>query len=169
MAKNVAERMQPQSHAGHVPASADRRALIIAGWLTGIYFFVELGMAYWSGSLAVLSDAFHTFSAVGGVLIALFAQRLSERKASLAQTYGWARAEIIGALFNGIFLLLMAGYVLWMGAMRLMDEVKIESSPGAGTTVTMRKWLGFDEVAAFLDHGASVRPSAAPVSRETDQ
>ena len=31
------------------------------------------------------------------------------------------------------------------------------------------KWLGFDEVAAFLDHGASVRPSAAPVSRKTDQ
>ena len=84
MVNNLAERMQTQSHAGHVPASADRRALIIAGWLTGIYFFVELGMAYWSGSLAVLSDAFHTFSAVGGVLIALFAQRLSERKASLA-------------------------------------------------------------------------------------
>lgn len=45
------------------------------------------------------------------------------------------------------------GMGIW-GAMRLMDEVKIESSAGAGTTVTMRKWLGFDEVAAFLDHGA---------------
>ena len=43
------------------------------------------------------------------------------------------------------------GMGIW-GAMRLMDEVKIESSPGTGTTVTMRKWLGFDEVAAFLDH-----------------
>ena len=122
-----AEGRQTQSHAGHVPASADRRALIIAGWLTGIYFVIELGMAYWSGSLAVLSDAFHTFSAVGGVLIALVAQRLSERKASLAQTYGWARAEIIGALFNGVFLLLMAGYVLWMGAMRLMEPVELRT------------------------------------------
>ena len=84
-------------------------------------------MAYWSGSLAVLSDAFHTFSAVGGVLIALFAQRLSERKASLAQTYGWSRAEIIGALFNGVFLFLMAGYVLWMGAMRLMEPVELRT------------------------------------------
>jgi len=84
-------------------------------------------MAYWSGSLAVLSDAFHTFSAVGGVLIALVAQWLSERKASLAQTYGWARAEIIGALFNGVFLFLMAGYVLWMGAMRLMEPVELRT------------------------------------------
>ena len=43
------------------------------------------------------------------------------------------------------------GMGIW-GAMRLMDEVKVESTPGTGTTVTMRKWLGFDEVAAFLDH-----------------
>jgi cobalt-zinc-cadmium efflux system protein len=84
-------------------------------------------MAYWSGSVAVLSDAFHTFSAVGGVLIALFAQRLSEREASPEQTYGWARAEIIGALFNGVFLFLMAGYVLWMGAMRLMEPVELRT------------------------------------------
>ena len=42
------------------------------------------------------------------------------------------------------------GMGIW-GAMRLMDEVKIDSTPGTGTTVAMRKWLGFDEVAAFLD------------------
>lgn len=60
-------------------------------------------------------------------MIALVAQRLSERRASLAQTYGWARAEIIGALFNGVFLLLMAGYVLWMGGMRLMEPVELRT------------------------------------------
>jgi serine/threonine-protein kinase RsbT len=47
------------------------------------------------------------------------------------------------------------GMGIW-GAMRLMDDVKIDSTPGTGTTVTMRKWLGFDEVAAFLDHDRSV-------------
>lgn len=44
------------------------------------------------------------------------------------------------------------GMGIW-GAMRLMDEVDIESRLGEGTTVTMRKWRGFDEVAAFLDRG----------------
>jgi serine/threonine-protein kinase RsbT len=43
------------------------------------------------------------------------------------------------------------GMGIW-GAMRLMDEIDIESGPGEGTTVTMKKWCGFDEVAAFLDH-----------------
>lgn len=42
------------------------------------------------------------------------------------------------------------GMGIW-GAMRLMDAVDIESAPGKGTTVTMKKWRSFDEVAAFLD------------------
>ena len=42
------------------------------------------------------------------------------------------------------------GMGIW-GAMRLMDEIDIQSAPGGGTTVTMKKWCGFDEVSAFLD------------------
>lgn len=115
-------------HAGHVPASGDRKALIISGVLTGIYFFVELGVGLWSGSVAVLSDAAHTFSAVGGVLIALVAQRLSERPASAEHTFGWGRTEIIGALFNGLFLVIMAAYVFWMGVMRLMEPIELPTT-----------------------------------------
>ena len=62
--------MAPTSkgHSGHVPPSTDRRALVVSGWLTGSYFVVELVIGLWTGSVAVTSDAFHTFSAVGGVL-----------------------------------------------------------------------------------------------------
>lgn len=68
--------------AAATPATGDRRALVISGWLTGLYFLVELAIGLWTGSVAVMSDAFHTFSAVGGVLIALAAQRLGERGAT---------------------------------------------------------------------------------------
>lgn len=115
-------------HEGHVPVGGDRRALVLSGLLTGAYFVIELGLGLWSGSVAVVSDAFHTFSAVGGVLIALVAQRLSERPATPEHTFGWGRAEIIGALFNGLFLAIMALYVLWMGAMRLMEPVGLSTS-----------------------------------------
>ena len=118
----------PAGHAGHVPPTGDRRALRISGLLTGVYFVVELAIGLWSGSVAVTSDAFHTFSAVGGVLIALVAQRLSERPASWEHTFGWGRAEIIGALFNGLFLVVMAVYVFWMGAMRLSDPMELPTT-----------------------------------------
>jgi cobalt-zinc-cadmium efflux system protein len=120
--------MSTGGHAGHVPATDDRRALIISGLLTGVYFFVELAVGLWSGSVAVTSDAFHTFSAVGGVLIALVAQRLSARPASAELTFGWGRAEIVGALFNGVFLTIMALYVFWMGAMRLSDPMELSTN-----------------------------------------
>ena len=115
-------------HAGHTPGTSDRKALLIAGILQGIYFIVELSAGLWTGSVAVTSDAFHTFSAVGGVLIALVAQRLGERPTSAQHTFGWGRAEIIGALFNGLFLAAMAVYVFWMGAMRLMDPMELSTS-----------------------------------------
>jgi cobalt-zinc-cadmium efflux system protein len=62
--------MSHGGHARHMLPKADRTALVISGWLTGGYFVVELGTGLWTGSVAVTSDAFHTFSAVGGVLIA---------------------------------------------------------------------------------------------------
>lgn len=115
-------------HAGHLSVGGDRSALIVSGLLTGVYFAVELGIGLWSGSVAVISDAFHSFSAIGGVLIALVAQRLSERPASWEHTFGWGRAEIVGALFNGLFLVIMAGYVIWMGAMRLMEPIALPTT-----------------------------------------
>lgn len=51
-------------HSGHLPSSG--RALTISAWLTGVYFVIELAVGLWTGSVAVISDAFHTFSAVGG-------------------------------------------------------------------------------------------------------
>ena len=57
--------MNQTGHGTHVPGGGDRRALVISGWLTGIYFVIELAVGLWSGSVAVISDAFHTFSAVG--------------------------------------------------------------------------------------------------------
>jgi len=43
------------------------------------------------------------------------------------------------------------GIGLW-GAQRLMDEVDVSSELGVGTTVTMKKWCGFDEVGVLLHH-----------------
>lgn len=136
-----------KSHAGHMPATSDTRALAITGWLTGIYFLIELGIGLWTGSISVLSDAFHTFSAVGGVLIALVAGQFAKRNATPHQTFGLIRAEIVGALFNGMFLAVMAVLVLWMGAMRLMQPIELPTGPmllaaiGGLATEFVSMWL----------------------------
>lgn len=114
-------------HAGHMPSSG--RGMAISAWLTGVYFVIEMGIGLWTGSIAVISDAFHTFSAVGGVLVAIVAARLARRPADEDRSFGWYRAEIIGALVNGGFLLGMALIVIVMGAMRLADPIDLPTTP----------------------------------------
>lgn len=125
-------------HHGHMPSTG--RGMAISAWLTGVYFVIEMGIGLWTGSIAVISDAFHTFSAVGGVLVAIVAARLARRPADADRSFGWYRAEIIGALVNGGFLLGMALVVIAMAAMRLSDPIELPTGPmllaAAGGLVT---------------------------------
>ena len=117
---------------GHVMPlmnEGNARALKISAWLTGVYFFIELGLGIYSGSIAVLSDAFHTFSAVGGIVLAIVAGRIAMHPADKDRSYGSFRAEIVGALFNGLFLFLMAILVLYMGFRRLFNPVELPILP----------------------------------------
>lgn len=117
------------SHAGHGMAHGRGRGMAISAWLTGIYFVVELAIGLWIGSIAVIADALHTFSAVGGILVALLAARLARRPADAERSFGWYRSEIIGALVNGGFLLAMAVVVIVMSAMRLFDPIALPTTP----------------------------------------
>jgi cobalt-zinc-cadmium efflux system protein len=115
-------------HSGHAPATSDTRALVISGVLTGGYLVIEWVVGVLTGTVAVIPDAFHTFSTIGGVLVALVASAFTQRGPTRFQTYGWIRAEIIGALFNGLFLAGMALVVFWMGAMRLMEPIDLPTT-----------------------------------------
>ncbi len=108
--------------------AANERALKISLWLTGIYFLIEVALGVASGSVAVISDALHTFSAVGGVLLALIAGRIAARPATRYRTFGSIRAEIVGAMLNGFFLFAMAAVVIFMGFRRLVDPADL--NPG---------------------------------------
>jgi len=119
------------SHSGHDMAAMfkdNERALKISAALTGVYFVIEMGLGIVSGSISVISDAFHTFSAVGGVLLALIAGRVAARPADRYRTYGSIRAEMIGAILNGLFLLLMAVFVIYMGVTRFFNPVELDYS-----------------------------------------
>ena len=113
-------------HMHHAPKG---RGLKLAAWVTGAYFFFEMGVGLYTGSVMVIVDAAHTFSAVGGVVLALVARRIAQRKATPEQSFGGQRAEIIGALLNGMALLVMAIVAIAMGAMRLGSPIDLPTTP----------------------------------------
>ncbi|KAL7418224.1 cation efflux protein [Mrakia frigida] len=70
-----------------------------------VFFFIELFFGYAVGSIALIADSFHMLNDVISLVVALYAIRLATASSTAKYSYGWQRAEILGALINGVFLL----------------------------------------------------------------
>ena len=88
--------------------------------LTGGFLLVELAGAYFANSLALLSDAAHMATDTLALGVALLAVRLARRPPDAQRTYGYARVEALGALFNGLLLVAVAGWILWEAVGRFL-------------------------------------------------
>jgi cobalt-zinc-cadmium efflux system protein len=73
--------------------------------LTAAYAAVEFVGGLWSGSLALLGDAGHMISDAVALGVAAIAASLARRPPGYGHSYGWQRAEVIGALLNGVLML----------------------------------------------------------------
>jgi cobalt-zinc-cadmium efflux system protein len=81
-----------------------------------------------SGSLALLSDALHNFSDVLSLVFSYIANLLSKRKASLNQTFGYKRAEILAAFINASTLVIVAIILIFEAFQRFLNPQTIESN-----------------------------------------
>lgn len=81
-----------------------------------------------SGSLALISDALHNFSDVLSLVFSLVAHKLSRRKASLDQTFGFKRAELLAAFVNAATLIIVAFILIYGAVERLINPHPIEST-----------------------------------------
>ena len=68
------------------------------------YFLVELIVGSLGNSTTLVADSFHMLSDVAALVIAFIAVLMSPRKWSRS-TFGFARAEVLGAFANCVFLL----------------------------------------------------------------
>src|ERR1700682_4150862 len=104
-----------QVHESHASIQDDQRRLWIVLVVTTLYFLTELAGGYLAGSLALLSDAVHMLTDIAALCLGLLTLWISSRPASSGKTYGYLRAEILGALLNGLFLWLLVVFI-WIEA-----------------------------------------------------
>ena len=98
----------------------------------GGFMVVEIAGGVAFGSLALLADAAHMATDVAGLSIALVAHALMVRPASAWHTYGLQRAEVLGALANGVVLVATAGWILYEAVQRLGSPTDVD---GGGVVV----------------------------------
>ena len=80
-----------------------------------------------SGSLALISDALHNFSDVLSLVFSYVAHKLSKKKASVNQTFGYKRAELIAAFVNAMTLIIVALFLIYGATERFFNPKEIQS------------------------------------------
>ena len=97
--------------------------------LTATYMVAEVIGGLVTGSLALLADAAHMMTDVGGLALALLAIRFAQREATPQRTYGYLRMEVLSALTNAVVLLLLTVYILYEAYQRFQAPPEIRSGP----------------------------------------
>lgn len=116
---------------------AQRQALWIALGLNTAFMIAEFVGGVVFNSVALLADAVHMLSDVAGLVVALFAQAMMVRPASVRHTFGLQRAEVLGAFVNGATLV---AAVIWI-VIESIDRLR-DPEPVAGGAVLVVALLG---------------------------
>lgn len=122
-------------HAPGVRGASNRRLLATSLAITTVVLVVQIVGAALSGSLALLADAAHMFTDAAALVIALIASAVAARPANDRRTFGYQRAEVFGALINGVILIVLAAWVAVEGVMRLLNPGEAEVAGGLMLTV----------------------------------
>lgn len=97
--------------------------------LTATYFVAEIIGSLVTNSLALLADAGHMLTDVGGLALSLLAIHYTRRKATPQRTYGFYRVEILVSLANSVALILLSIYIFYEGYHHIFQPPEISSIP----------------------------------------
>ena len=115
---------------GEEGGGVGRRSLIIALVLVLGIMIAEIIGGLLSGSLVLLADAGHMLATASAIAIALFVAWAESRPASIERTFGYHRAEVVGAMLSALALWLVAAWVLFESINRLRDRSELEIEGG---------------------------------------
>lgn len=94
--------------------------------ITALFAVVEALGGWYTGSLALLGDAGHMFSDVAALALAWLGSWMARKPASSRHSFGLMRAEVIVAMINGLFMLVVVGAIIFEAVQRLQDPRPVQ-------------------------------------------
>jgi zinc transporter 2 len=141
---------------------ASIRKLVIVGVVCTLFMIAEIIGGLMANSIAILNDAAHLLSDLAGFLVSGIALHIAQRPATSKMTFGFHRAEVIGALIS---VLLMWGLTIWLvseSVKRILWPVRVD---GKIMLITAFFGLSCNLVMFKLLH---INPAPPPVKSEID-
>ena len=121
----------------HEHSHSHGTALGLASRMTGLlgaavvvtFFLVaaELASGLLGHSIALISDAIHNLTDVPTLVISWIGMRLALRPPTAEKTYGYHRAGILAAFVNSVLLGIVALFLIYASAMRLLHPVPVHA------------------------------------------
>lgn len=144
-------------------------------FMTSSFFLVEIVVGYATNSMALVADSFHMLSDVMSLVIGFFALRYSKRNQRTERnTFGWQRAEVLGALVNAVFLIALCFSILVESLKRIVeteainDPVLVLIVGVAGLLVNVIGLVLFHRHGHGHSHGGSGHGHSHASSNEAD-
>lgn len=81
----------------------------------------------WTNSLGLISDGFHMLFDCTALLVGLYASLMSRWKPTRLYSYGYGRVEVLSGFVNGLFLLVIALFILEEALDRLLDPPNVST------------------------------------------
>lgn len=120
--------MPGHAHAGHTHDTSDMsdRRIVWSVVLNVGLTAAEVIGGVLSGSVALIADALHNFNDALALVVALVARRVARRGADQRYTFGYRRAELIGATINLTALIVVGLFLIVEAVKRLISPVPID-------------------------------------------
>ncbi|KAF2962663.1 hypothetical protein GQX73_g10909 [Xylaria multiplex] len=92
-----------------------------------LFFLIELISGFMVHSLALMADAFHMLNDIISLIIGLWAVTVVKRATTNRFSYGWVRAEILGAFFNAVFLIALCISIILEALTRFVEPQEVSN------------------------------------------
>jgi len=114
---------------GYDPEANTGSRLLITLALNFIIPVAQIIGGLLANSVALISDAVHNFSDFTAILISYIAFRIGQRGATVFNTFGYRRAEIMAALINVLLLTGASGVILYHAIHRFFNPEIVNGIP----------------------------------------
>ncbi|XP_048513851.1 zinc transporter 2-like [Athalia rosae] len=141
--------------------SSPWRQLLAASLMCLIFMLAEIVGGHLAGSLAVMTDAAHLLSDFVGFLVSMFSIWIGQRAPTKRLSFGFYRAEILGALLSVAIIWVLTGIFIYISVLRLLQndfEINADTMmlvAGIGIIINIIMGLTLHGICLKVSHGHS--------------
>jgi cation diffusion facilitator family transporter len=124
---SLSSEQENHHHDHNIDQNDAMKKLFYVSFVCLIFMCIEIIGGYLANSIAIMSDAAHLLSDLFGFVISIISITISKKVATNTMSFGFHRAEIIGALVSVTLIWGLTLWLLYEATVRMINPVQVDS------------------------------------------